>query len=105
MIDPALLRGGRLGDKIFMDFPGARDIKEILTNICSEYSSNIDDFIEDILSVLKGSSPADLVALIKTAYEIACSEVHDIEWSMESLKKQKNEIRKYEINDQMLEAR
>ena len=86
MIDPALLRSGRLGDKIFLDFPKENDLYEIFQSACSCYSSNPDTFFDEIGAQLIGATPADIVSFVSTAYELACSDILDVEWSIDSLK-------------------
>jgi peroxin-1 len=76
LIDPALLRPGRIDRHVYLGLPDPQDrraiLKTLLQNIDCEYGdvdSTIDAIVEDAKSVLM--SPADFKAICGTAHLIA----------------------------------
>lgn len=81
MLDPALLRPGRLDKHIFLDFPTQRERRDILLNmLCKEdsmpYDGDAKHYLEELETtissensspVLEGYSGADLTGIITTA--------------------------------------
>ena len=67
IIDPAMLRPGRLGTQLLVDLPGDTERVEIMKTLSRKMSINYTDQIADIARDCKGFSGADLQSLLNEA--------------------------------------
>ncbi|KAL6715041.1 Ribosome biogenesis ATPase rix7 [Lecanora helva] len=67
MIDPAMLRPGRLDTRLFVDLPDADERVEILQTLCHNSGTSYTDEIGDIARSCEGFSGADLGSLRQKA--------------------------------------
>lgn len=67
IIDPAMLRPGRLETLLFVDLPGAEERVEILQTMCRNIKLYFPEVIADIARGCEGFSGADLESLLRQA--------------------------------------
>ncbi|KAL8870972.1 MAG: hypothetical protein Q9174_003102 [Haloplaca sp. 1 TL-2023] len=67
IIDPAMLRPGRLESLLFVDLPEEAERVEILGTLCRHLSVTYDDAIKDVARACTGFSGADLESLLRRA--------------------------------------
>lgn len=67
IIDPAMLRPGRLETLLFVDLPEATERVEILQTLCRNLNTSYTDKIGEIAQACEGFSGADLESLLRRA--------------------------------------
>ncbi|KAL8943089.1 MAG: hypothetical protein Q9216_001289 [Gyalolechia sp. 2 TL-2023] len=67
MIDPAMLRPGRLETLLFVDLPGEEERVEILKTLSRHLSIAFDDALAEVARKCEGFSGADLESLLRRA--------------------------------------
>ncbi len=67
IIDPAMLRPGRLETLLFVDLPEEAERVEILQTLCRNRSIPFNDAIADVARACEGFSGADLESLVRRA--------------------------------------
>ena len=67
IIDPAMLRPGRLETLLFVDLPEAAERVEILQTLCRNLGTSFTDEIGDVARACEGFSGADLESLLRRA--------------------------------------
>ena len=67
IIDPAMLRPGRLETLLFVDLPEAAERVEILQTLCKNLKTTYTDKIGDVARTCEGFSGADLESLLRKA--------------------------------------
>ena len=78
IIDPAMLRPGRLETLLFVDLPGAPERAEILQTLCRNISAVNVDALAEVARDCEGFSGADLESLIRQAGYAAIRRDDDI---------------------------
>ncbi|KAI4249908.1 MAG: hypothetical protein LQ352_005492 [Teloschistes flavicans] len=91
IIDPAMLRPGRLETLLFVDLPGKEERVEILRTLSRHLSIDYTDAIADIARNCEGFSGADLESLLRRAGYFAIKRNDDIK--MEDFVKAREKVR------------
>ncbi|KAL8706397.1 MAG: hypothetical protein Q9201_000543 [Fulgogasparrea decipioides] len=91
IIDPAMLRPGRLETLLFVDLPGEDERVEILRTLSRHLSVTYTDAIADVARSCEGFSGADLESLLRRAGYSAIKRNDDIK--MEDFVKAREKIR------------
>lgn len=101
IIDPAMLRPGRLETLLFVDLPGEYERVEILRTLSRHLSIHYDDAIANIARSCEGFSGADLESLLRRAGYSAIKRNDDIRAedfvaAKEKVRPSVNDRRKYD---------
>lgn len=91
IIDPAMLRPGRLETLLFVDLPGEEERVEILRTLSRHLSVNYNDAMADVARSCEGFSGADLESLLRRAGYCAIKRNDDIK--MEDFLKAREQTR------------
>ena len=78
IIDPAMLRPGRLETLLFVDLPEATERVEILQTLCRNLGTSYTDKIGEVARACEGFSGADLESLLRRAGYAAIKRNDDI---------------------------
>jgi len=79
LIDPALLRPGRLDKSLLCDIPSLEDRREILRTLSAKVPMEDPDDLDDLAKVTEGYSGADLQAVLYNAHLAGIHEYIDSE--------------------------
>jgi SpoVK/Ycf46/Vps4 family AAA+-type ATPase len=101
ILDPAMLRPGRLDISIFVGYPDRKMRRKIISNLCKMYSVKIsDELLEDVVSRTRWFNAAELDSVIRIAASKGKSVITQeaLEWALRKIRVSESERRVIQEN-------